>query len=177
MTKAVETVSAETQKKVMLKAGQLDLEVLESKLRKPIKDILLQCVRNAIYHGIEPLDERINKKKPPQGLLTFSVENVGGSVVVTFSDDGGGFNWDKIKEKYLASHPDAKTVNKKVLLSTVFTPEFSTSEETTTVAGRGVGLSLVKDLVQENNGSIKFDSSEAGLTFRFTFPMNEKSAE
>jgi len=171
LTKAVEKVAEETQKKVELKAGQVDIEILESKLRKPIKDILFQCVRNSIYHGIEPLDERIRKHKKPVSLLVFSIKNVDGKAEVTFSDDGRGLDWEKIKKRYIAINPQAKEINKKVLLGAIFSPEFSTSDETTTVAGRGVGLSLVKDLVKENNGSIKVDSTDSGLTLKFIFPI------
>jgi two-component system chemotaxis sensor kinase CheA len=171
MNKAVEKTSEETQKKVNLQPGEVDLSILESKLRKPIKDILFQCIRNSIFHGIEPVDERIRKKKKPHGLLEFSVTNVEGNAVVTFSDDGGGLDWEKIKTKYLTLHPEAVKVNRKVLLSSIFSPEFSTSDETSMVAGRGVGLSLVRDLVKENNGTIKVDSTDAGLTFKFIFPM------
>ena len=171
MTKAVEKISEETQKKVEIKAGQVDISILESDLRKPIKDILFQCIRNSIYHGIEPTNERIQKNKRPMSLLVFSIKKVDGNAEITFSDDGRGLDWDKIKARYLALHPTAKDTSKKVLLSSIFTPEFSTSEETTSVAGRGVGLSLVKDLVKENNGTIKVDTSESGLTFKFTFPL------
>jgi len=171
LTKAVETVSEETQKKVELKVGQVDIAILESKLRKPIKDILFQCVRNSIYHGVEPLDERIKKNKKPVSLLVFSIKNVDGKAEVTFSDDGRGLDWEKIKKRYIALNPEAKEINKKVLLGAIFSPEFSTSDETSTIAGRGVGLSLVKDLVKEYHGTIKVDSSESGLTFKFVFPI------
>jgi len=171
LNKAVEKTSAETQKKVELKIGQIDVEILESKLRKPIKDILFQCVRNSIYHGIETLDERIQKNKKPLGLLTLSIKYVNDKAEVIFSDDGRGLDWEKIKVKYLKLHPESTDTSRKVLLSTIFRPEFSTSEDTTLVAGRGVGLSLVKDLVKENNGSISVDSSESGLVFKFSFPM------
>ena len=175
MTKAVEKLSFETQKRVEIKTGQVDRSILETKLRKPIKDILFQCLRNSIYHGVESVEERVQKNKKPQSLLVFSIKNVDGNAEVTFSDDGRGLNWEKIKKRFLSLHPEAKTVNKSVLLSAIFTPEFSTSEETSTVAGRGVGLSLVKDLVKENNGAIKVDSSESGLTFKFTFPIPKAS--
>jgi two-component system chemotaxis sensor kinase CheA len=171
LTKAVEKVSEETRKKVEIKSGHVDLSILETKLRKPIKDILFQCVRNSIYHGIEPVDERIQKQKKPTSLLVFSIKKVDGKAEITFSDDGRGLDWEKIKARYLTLHPDTVEVNKKILLSAIFMPEFSTSEETNMVAGRGVGLSLVKDLVKENNGTIKVDSSDSGLTLKFFFPL------
>ena len=171
LNKAVEKTSAETQKKVELKIGQIDLDILESKLRKPIKDILFQCVRNSIYHGIETVDERIQKNKKPVGTLTLNIKTTGEKIEVIFSDDGRGLNWEKIKAKYLRLYPESTDTSRKVLLSTIFKPEFSTSEDTTLVAGRGVGLSLVKDLVKENNGAISVDSSESGLVFKFSFPI------
>jgi two-component system, chemotaxis family, sensor kinase CheA len=171
LKKAVERISAETKKKVELKAGQVDIGILESRLRKPIKDILFQCVRNSIYHGIESLDERIKKNKKPVSSLEFSIKNVDGNAEINFSDDGCGLDWDKIKASYIALHPETRVINKKTLLMAIFSPEFSTSKETNAIAGRGVGLSLVKDLVKENHGTIKVDSSESGLTLKFIFPI------
>ena len=169
---AVENTAMETNKKVELKAEELDPDILESKLRKPIRDILLQCVKNSIYHGIETEEERLTKNKKPQGLLTISVKKTGGKAEVIFSDDGRGLDWEKIKAKYLKLHPEATDTSKKVLLSSIFSPEFSTSDDVNTIAGRGVGLSFVKDLVKEYNGSVNVGSSEAGLTFKFVFPFN-----
>jgi len=171
MLKAVEKIAIETEKKVELKAEYLEISIIESKLRKPIKDILFQCVRNSIYHGIEPTEERIKKGKNPYGLLTFSIKNVDGSAEIIFADDGRGLDWDKIKAKYLELYPNAQDVSKKVLLSSIFLPEFSTSEETTTVAGRGVGFSLVRDIVKDNGGAINVNSSDSGLSLKFTFPL------
>lgn len=168
---AVDNVAEETNKKVELKAEKLDTDVLSSGLRKPIKDILLQCIRNSVYHGIEMPEERLKKGKRSHGILNISIKKVDGKAEITFSDDGGGLNWEKIKDKYIKMNPDAKDLSKKTLLSSIFAPEFSTSEETTSIAGRGVGLSLVKDLVKEYNGSINVNSSETGLTFKFTFPL------
>jgi len=170
--KAAEKLAAESNKKLKVSAGEIDLNILESKLRKPIKDILFQCLRNSIYHGIEPAEERMRKKKNPQGLLTFSIKNIDGKAVIIFSDNGSGLDWLKLKKKYLEKNPDSKNIDKKVLLGSIFMPEFSTASETSTAAGRGVGLSLVKDLVKEYNGTINVNSTEAGLTFKFTFPLS-----
>ena len=172
LNKAVETISEETKKKAELKVGQVDKEVLETSLRKPIKDILFQCVRNSIYHGVESPDERIQKNKNPKGLLVFTLKKVDNKVELTFSDDGRGLDWGKIKKKYLELHPNKKEVSKNTLLSSIFSPEFSTSEEATSVAGRGIGLNLVKTLVKENNGTINVNSSDSGLTFKFTFLLS-----
>ena len=168
---AAENISGEVQKKVEFKPGQFDIEILESKLKKPIKDILLQCIRNSIHHGIETPEERTKKNKSPHGLLMASIKKVDGNAEVVFSDDGEGLDWDKIKNKYIKHHPEAADISKKALLSSIFSPEFSTSDEISSIAGRGVGLSLVKDIVKENGGRIKVYSSHSGLTFKFTFPL------
>ena len=169
--KAVEKAAIETQKKVNLETGELDLTILESKLRKPLKDILFQCIRNSIYHGIETVEERAQKNKKPAGLLVFSIKNINGRAEMIFSDDGRGLDWGKIKDKYLKLHPETKEISKKILLAALFSPEFSTSKEVTTIAGRGVGLSLVKDIVKSNNGSIQVSSFDSGLTLKFSFPL------
>ena len=174
LSKAVEKISAETGKKAALKTGQIDVEILESRLRKPIKDILFQCVRNSLYHGIESIDERIRKHKNPQGNLSVSIIKNGGKAEISFSDDGRGLDWEKIKKKYLQLHPQAKDADRKVLLAAIFSPEFSTSEKTTSIAGRGVGLSLVKSIIKDNNGVISVNSSDSGLSFKFTFPFSGK---
>ena len=171
LNRAAEKISEETGKKTIIKIGHLDLGILESKLRKPIKDILFQCIRNTIYHGIETTEERIRKNKRPEGLITLTIKKIDNRAEIVYSDDGQGLDWEKIKAKYLEKNPGASDFSKKVLLSSIFTPEFSTAAETSTIAGRGVGLSLVRDLVKENRGTIQVDSSSSGLTFKFIFPM------
>ena len=170
LSKAVERLSAELHKKAKIQAGHIDLGILESKLRKPVKDILYQCVRNSLFHGIESVEERINKGKNPQGILAFSIKNVDGKAEVIFSDDGKGLDWKKIKQKFHEKYP-GKIADKKALLASIFSPEFSTADETTSAAGRGVGLSFIKDLVKEYGGSINVNSTESGLMFKFTFPI------
>jgi len=169
LSKAVERLSAELHKKAKIQAGYIDLGILESKLRKPVKDILYQCVRNSLFHGIETVEERLKKGKNPQGVLAFSIKNVDGKAEVVFSDDGSGLDWKKIKQKFHEKYP-GKIADKKALLSSIFSPEFSTADETTSAAGRGVGLSFIKDLVKEYGGSINVNSTDAGLVFKFTFP-------
>jgi two-component system chemotaxis sensor kinase CheA len=172
LSKAVQRLSGEVQKKVDIKAEHIDIDILESSLRKPIKEILYQCVRNSIYHGIETAEARVKKHKKAQGLLTFSIKNVGNKAEIIYSDEGSGFDWQKITKKYLEEHPETQTtVDRKILLKSIFEPGFSTSEETSSMAGRGVGLSLVMDLVKENHGSLNVNSSETGLTFKFVFPL------
>ena len=171
INKAVEKAAAEEVKKVELKAGYLDMGIMESRLRHVIKDILFQLVRNSIHHGIETVDERIKKNKNTQGLIQFQIRNTDGKAEIIFSDDGRGLDWEKIREKYIRLHPDAKKPGMKILHSALFMPEFTTATETSMDAGRGVGLSLVKDLIKQYHGTIDMDSSDSGLTITITLPI------
>ena len=169
LNKAIEKLSAETGKKVKLDIKELDLEILKTDLRKPIKEILFQCVRNSFIHGIDLPDKRVIMSKDPIGKLRIILKQVNDTIVLEYSDDGNGLNWQKIGDKFKKVFPN-RPVDRKQLLSAIFNPEFSTSSEVSTIAGRGVGLSLVKDLVTENKGKISVNSSEKGLTFKFVFP-------
>ena len=171
MNKAVEKITAETEKKAELKAGYLDLEILESDLRRPIKNILFHCVRNSIYHGIESPEERIKKNKRPEGFLTFSIKKIDGKAELTFTDDGCGLDWDKIRKKYITKHPKESNPERKKLLSSIFSPGFTTAGETSLHAGRGSGLGLVKDIVKQYDGHVTVESSETGLTMKFTLAL------
>ena len=171
LRKAVENIAGETKKNVELKAVQMDAGILETNLRKPIKDILFQCIRNSIYHGIEIPEERVKKGKSPQGLLTISLKKTDNNAELIFSDDGRGLDWNELKARYLKRCPEAKNIDKKTLLSFVFSPGVSTAGKTSSLAGRGVGLSLVKDIIKENGGTIKAESSESGLSLKFVLPL------
>ena len=171
LSKTVERLASESNIKADIKAEQIDLSIMESQLSKPIKDILFQCVRNSIHHGIESVEERIKKNKKPRGLLTFSVKNNNGRAEVIYTDDGRGLDWEKIKDKYLETRPDVINVDRKDLLGAIFADKFTTADNANFAAGRGVGLSLVRNLVKENNGQINVNSTESSLTFKFSFPL------
>lgn len=159
LEKAVAKISQELSKIVNLNVIELNSEVLETKLRKPIKEILLQFIRNSINHGIKT-----------QGELKVSVKQVDNTVVVDYSDNGKGLDYTKLKEKYLKLYPGSEPT-KSQLSQLIFRPEVSTANTVSTIAGRGVGLSLVKDLVSQYKGKLSFGSSEKGLIFKIVFPI------
>ena len=169
MNKAVETAAAETQKKVELKAGYLDMGILKSKLRRPIKDIFFRCIHNSIHNSIESVDERINSKKRPQGLLEFKIKNVEGKAEITFSDDGRGLDLSKIKKKYFAQYPQKKNPCKKNLLSFVLKNDCAAKDEAP--SGLEAELCNIRDLAKQNSGSLSLDTGETGLSIKITLPM------
>jgi len=129
-----------------------------------IGEPLLHLLRNAIDHGIEPKEERIAKGKPPIGTLILSARHEGNNVVIEVEDDGRGIDKEKIIrkaiEKGLIDESKAATLSDQEILNFLFVPGFSTKEKVSEVSGRGVGMDVVKNVVESLNGSISIESEK-----------------
>ncbi len=129
-----------------------------------IGDPLLHLLRNAIDHGIEPKEERIAKGKPPIGTIVLSARHEGNNVVIEVTDDGRGLDRDKIAkraiERGLIDEAKAMTLPDEKIFELIFLPGFSTKEEVTEVSGRGVGMDVVKNVVESLNGSVSIESQK-----------------
>ncbi|MCL2294351.1 MAG: ATP-binding protein [Spirochaetes bacterium] len=147
--------------------------------RKLIKDIFVQLARNTIVHGIETPDERVKKDKSRQGTVYIALKkNNEGNMVYTFRDDGNGIDVEKIakfaKKKKLLKEGVAFDLSEAVKL--IFSHEFSTAEENSLMAGRGIGLSLVKTRVNSVKGKIKVKTQkEKYCEYIITLPATDIS--
>ncbi|MCX7883137.1 MAG: ammonium transporter [Brevinematales bacterium] len=132
-------------------------EVLESlPFKKEIQDILIQLIKNAIVHGVEPPEDRKNKGKNPQGLVRVRLHRKPSSFECSVFDDGQGIHFDKIREKavllgFLSPHQE---VSPKELVGYLFQKGFSTAERLSHEAGRGIGLDIVYDWIVQKRGKI-----------------------
>lgn len=148
---------------------ELDRSVLE-KITAPFEHLL----RNSIAHGIEAPSERTRLGKPEIGEIGIDATQVGNEVVLTVSDDGQGLNYGRIREKaieqgLLAPHGNA---NDATLAQFIFMPGFSTAREVTQIAGRGVGMDVVKSEISALGGRIEIASVPGkGTTFTITLPL------
>ena len=138
-----------------------------------IADPLVHLLRNAIDHGIEPVDERIKKGKPKVGRITLQAYQTGNHVIIEVSDDGRGLNLEQIKSKLqqqgLLHELDLEP---KEVANLIFTPGFSTSDNVTDLSGRGVGLDVVRNSIETLGGSIDFFSRPStGTTFKISLPL------
>jgi Amt family ammonium transporter len=130
--------------------------------QKALKDILIQLVRNSIYHGIETPEQRIRAGKPETGAITLKAETTEDALRIVFRDDGAGIDGEKIKTRAVKAgllsreRADAMTGGESALL--IFHSGFSTAGNPDEVAGKGVGLSLVKTRVQELRGRLSLKS-------------------
>jgi len=151
---------------------QVDREVVEA-----IVDPLIQLVRNSIAHGIEAATNRVEQGKPETGLLWLRAYYVGNEVVLEFGDDGQGINPHLLAASAVAagqiSPEEIQGLAPDELLELIFAPGVSTSEEVTALAGRGIGMDLVRSAISALKGSIRVQSeSGRGTVFHLRVPIS-----
>ncbi|KLO24883.1 MULTISPECIES: chemotaxis protein CheA [unclassified Marinitoga] len=129
-----------------------------------IGDPLIHLIRNAIDHGIEPVDERIKKGKSKVGTIKLSAWHEGDGVVISVEDDGKGLDREiianKAVEKGLVDPSMIQTMSDEEIFSFIFLPGFSTKKQATDLSGRGVGMDVVKTVVESLNGSVTISSKK-----------------
>ncbi|HEY2783779.1 MAG TPA: chemotaxis protein CheA, partial [Fimbriiglobus sp.] len=162
------------------KQVRLDTEGQETELDKTIieaiRDPLTHIVRNAVDHGIEPPDLRGKSGKPAEGRLLLRAYHEGGKVQIEVTDDGGGIDARRVKEKAVrlkvVSAEDAARMSDRELVNLVFLPGFSTADKVTQFSGRGVGMDVVRTNIEKIGGSVDLDSRPgAGTTLRMKIPL------
>jgi two-component system chemotaxis sensor kinase CheA len=150
---------------------ELDRNVIEV-----IGDPLIHLLRNAVDHGIEPPEERVRLGKPRSGRLLLKAAYVESHIVITLSDDGRGMDPDKIRqkaiEKGLMTPEQAARASDREILDLIFTPGFSTAGTVSDVSGRGVGMDIVRNQIEQINGSVEFTTAPGrGTTFTIKLPL------
>lgn len=154
-------VAKKLDKQIKFKVYAENTDVSAQRL-KLIFDVILHLVRNAVDHGIEQVGE-IN--------INFSNEENGFRLRI--ADNGRGIELGKVREKAFEKHlisADA-VLNEKETLDLIFSPEFSTTSGVTEISGRGIGLDVVKNLIENVGGQISISSSEGkGTTFDIFIP-------
>ncbi|MEN3166898.1 chemotaxis protein CheA [Gluconobacter sp. OJB] len=162
-----------TGKQVRLVLEGEDTEVDRSILEK-LSDPLTHMVRNAIDHGIESPQIRSHAGKEPEGLLRLRAFQRSGRIIVEIQDDGAGLDPDRIYEKAVEKKiiERGQKLDREEIYSLIFEPGFSTVAEVTDVSGRGVGMDVVKQSLQQINGRIFINSAKGkGTTFSISLPF------
>ena len=148
---------------------ELDTRVLDA-----VADSLRHLVTNAVDHGCESVADRQAAGKPGRATVTVSARAAGSTVVIEVSDDGAGVDEVALRaaavERGLLAPDD--TVSESALLRVLFAPGFTTRDEITRTSGRGVGLDVVKTVVEDLSGAIEVRSDHGlGTTFVITLPV------
>lgn len=153
------------------KSTPVDRDILE-KLESPLSHLL----RNAVDHGIELPEERLAIGKPIEGVIKLEAHHRGGMLAIKISDDGRGIDVGqlrkKIVEKNLADEEMANRLTDLETLDFLFLPGFSTSVNLTEISGRGIGLNIVQNIVQEVGGVVSIQSiPNKGTSFYLQLPL------
>ena len=152
----------------------------DTDLDKSIMDILAEplahLVRNAVDHGIESPQERINSGKPAQGTIKLDAYHQGNQIVIEVKDDGRGIDKFRLLEKALQhnviSQAEAAVFNDTQALNLMFHSGLSTADQVTAISGRGVGMDVVKSVLDRLKGTINISTEPGkGTTFFLKVPL------
>ena len=148
---------------------ELDKSVIET-----LVDPLVHIIRNAVDHGIEMPEDRVNAGKNRVGTVVLQASHEGNLIIIKISDDGKGMQPHKIFESAVKKglvYADAKLTEQQ-MLEYIFAPGFSTASKITNVSGRGVGMDVVKKSLEKINGSVSIDTEYGkGSTFSLRIPL------
>ncbi len=166
--------AAKTEGKKLRFEIQGDDAGLERELQEKLFEPLLHIVRNAVSHGIESPDERRSRGKDPSGLVALEAQSNSQMVVITIGDDGGGLNYEAIRQRGLEKgliKPN-QFLNESELGKLIFHPGFSTRDAASEVSGRGVGMDVVMTTIQQMRGRIEIESTAGrGTTMTLSIPV------
>jgi two-component system, chemotaxis family, sensor kinase CheA len=149
---------------------ELDKTVIEQ-----LGDALVHILRNSMDHGIEPPAARVASGKPPRGTLRLGATHDGAHITITISDDGRGVDTAAVRRKAealgLVGAGDVLSESETIELIT--RPGFSTAAAVTEVSGRGVGMDVVRQTIEQLRGTLAITSTRgAGMTIRLELPLS-----
>jgi len=136
---------------------------------------LVHVIRNAVDHGLEPIEERRAGPKDPRPHLRLATKTSGDKLVIEIEDDGKGIDWTAVRQVAAAKGLPCESTEE---LTEALLSKFLTTRDTVTAtSGRGVGLASVRQRVQALAGRIAiFTTRGQGTTFQFTFPLSGAAA-
>jgi chemosensory pili system protein ChpA (sensor histidine kinase/response regulator) len=173
LSRTVRDAAKAVNKKVELTLAGAETE-LDNNIIQQISDPLIHLVRNAVAHGLERDEERYEQGKSDSGNVAVRAYHRGNHIYIEVEDDGRGIDYDKVRKTAvdhgLISQESAAELGERELLDLLFQPGFSTAPRKTELAGRGVGLDVVKSNLALLNGEIEVETQK-GLGTRFTLKV------
>jgi chemosensory pili system protein ChpA (sensor histidine kinase/response regulator) len=175
IARTVRDAAKATKKKVEITLGGADTE-LDNNIIQQISDPLLHLVRNAVAHGIEREEERYLNGKSDHGNITVRAYHRGNHIYIEVEDDGRGIDFDRVRQTAVesgsVSAESAAGLSQRDLLDLLFRPGFSTAPRKTELAGRGVGLDVVRSNLNQLNGEIEVETEKLrGTRFTLKVPL------
>jgi chemosensory pili system protein ChpA (sensor histidine kinase/response regulator) len=175
LSRAVRDAAKSTGKQVDLDLSGSETE-LDNNIIQQISDPLVHLVRNSVAHGIELPEARREAGKPELGRVTLRAYHRGNHIYIEVEDDGRGIDYDRVQQsavdRGLVSRETAGSLTERELREMLFHPGFSTAPMKTELAGRGVGLDVVRANLNALNGEIEIQSTTgAGTKFILKVPL------
>jgi two-component system, chemotaxis family, sensor kinase CheA len=175
LPRIVRDLANELGKKIELETHGAETE-LDRQVLDLIKDPLTHMVRNSADHGLETPEQRRAAGKPEQGQIRLSAYHEGGYIIIQVADDGRGLDSARIKAKAVAqglvSEAEVEKLTEAQIHKFIFAPGFSTAAKVTNVSGRGVGMDVVRNNIDQIGGTIDVKSvAGAGLSFTIKIPL------
>jgi len=169
----VRDLSHEMGREVEMTSAGEDTE-LDKNVIDRLNDPIVHLLRNSIDHGIESPEQRLRAGKPARGTVRLSAAYAGANVVIRVEDDGAGIDAAAVRKRAVQrgfiGEGDQRT--ERELHALMFLPGFSTSEQVTTISGRGVGLDVVKRAVEALRGRVHVQSRGGeGTVFEIRIPL------
>lgn len=157
--------------KLHIRGGETELD---KTIMEKISDPMVHLIRNALDHGIESEEERIQVGKEPVGNIFLNAFHDTGNIVIEIQDDGRGIQHDKVLEKAIEkgiAKPE-ENYSKEEIEKFLFHPGFSTADTVSNVSGRGVGLDVVQKNIESLRGFILIESAKGkGTKFTIRLPL------
>ncbi len=174
MRRIVRDMSKKLDKDVELEIIGEETEV-DKNIIEHLSDPLMHLIRNAIDHGIESREDRLQSGKPATGKITLEAKNEGGDVWITVKDNGAGLNREKIlervKEMGLINKSEIDMTDREIFAH-ILLPGFSTRDEVSEFSGRGVGMDVVMQNIESVGGKVLVDSMTGkGTTTTLKIPL------
>jgi len=175
LPRIIRDLAHELNKKIDLEMLGADTE-LDRQVLELIKDPLTHMVRNSADHGLESTADRIAAGKSQVGKVVLNAFHEGGHIIIQISDDGGGINTARVKEKAISNglvgESEAEVLTDQQIVRFIFKPGFSTAAEVTSVSGRGVGMDVVRTNIEKIGGTVdvKTDAGK-GSVFTIKIPL------
>jgi two-component system chemotaxis sensor kinase CheA len=155
---------------------------LDKGILDALAEPLMHIVRNSVDHGIEPADERLTAGKPARGTIYLNAYHQGTQVVIEVRDDGRGIDLVRLRatavEKGILKSEEAQRLSEQEALNLIFESGLSTASAVTEVSGRGIGMDVVRTVLDRLKGTVQVYSKKGrGSTIQLRAPLTLASIQ
>ncbi|MGC2764471.1 MAG: chemotaxis protein CheA [Candidatus Acidiferrum sp.] len=155
---------------------------LDKGILDALAEPLTHMVRNAVDHGIESAADRLAAGKPARGTIALNAFHQGTQVVLEVRDDGRGIDHELVRQQAvragLVKADDAQRLLEQDVVNLIFEPGFSTASEVTEISGRGVGMDVVRTVLDRLKGTVQISTTKGkGTTIQLRMPLTLASIQ